>query len=89
MHQPDEPREKSVPSSSLRQLQPDPCRHPGVVEGAVVLPVEAHVGEEVEVDGFQGVVRKAGEKAPAKQAHEFYSYRIGGIEGLPLPLSCR
>lgn len=46
--------------------QPDSGRHAGVVEGAVILPVEAGVGEEVEVDGFQGVVRKAGETAPAE-----------------------
>jgi len=48
-----------------RQLQPDLRRHAGVVEGAVILPVKAGVGEEVEVNGLQGVVRKAGEEAPA------------------------
>jgi hypothetical protein len=46
--------------------QPDPRRHPGVVEGAVVLPNEVSVREQVQVDCFQCVVGQAGE---AEAAH--------------------
>jgi hypothetical protein len=52
--------------SALLHLEPDPGRHPGVVQGAVVLPVEAGLRKEVQVDRFQRAVDQAGE---AEAAH--------------------
>ncbi len=53
------------PPSSL-QLQSDLRRHPRVVQGAVVPPVEASLGEEVQVDRFQGAVDQAREVETAR-----------------------
>jgi len=52
----------SVHLPSSLQLQPDLRCHPGVIEGVVVLPVEAGLGKEIPVDLLQGQADQAGKR---------------------------
>jgi len=51
--------------SLFLHLQPDPCRHAGVVQGAVAPAASGGVAEEVPVNGSQLVVPQAREAASA------------------------